>query len=66
MDNEKYLLVAGTDCKGRVWEIGTNERELLIGHNKPLSGIISLKNFNIVTSSMDGTIKIWEKVNKDF
>ena len=65
MDNEKYLLVAGTDCKGRVWEIGTNERELLIGHTKPLSGIISLKNFNVATSSMDGTIRIWKKINKD-
>ena len=65
MDNEKYLLVAGTDCKGRIWEIGTNERELLIGHTKPLSGIIPLKNFNVVTSSMDGTIKVWKKINKD-
>ena len=36
-----------------------------IGHTKPLSGIIALKNFNVVTSSMDGTIKVWKKINKD-
>ena len=64
MDHEKYLLVAGTDCKGRIWEIGTSERALLIGHTKPLSGIFPLKNFNVVTSSMDGTIKIWGRFKK--
>ena len=61
MDKEKYLLIASCDCKGRVWEIGTNERALLLGHKKPLVGIVPLINFNIATGSMDKSIKIWAK-----
>ena len=61
MDREKYLIIASCDCKGRVWEIGTKERGLLIGHQKPVVGIVPLNNLNIATASMDRTIKIWMK-----
>jgi hypothetical protein len=42
-------------------EVGTNERGLLLGHKKPLVGIIALINYNIATGSMDKSIKIWAK-----
>ena len=61
IEEEKYLISASNDCKGRVWLIGTNERALLIGHTKPLSSIIYINGGLIATSSLDGTIKIWNK-----
>jgi len=61
IEEEKYLISASNDCKGRIWLIGTNERALLIGHTRPLSGIIYINGGLIATSSLDGTIKIWNK-----
>ena len=61
INEEKYLISASNDCKGRIWLIGTNERALLIGHTRPLSGIIYINGGLIATSSLDGTIKIWNK-----
>lgn len=60
IDKEKYLIVASCDCKGRVWGIGTKQRALLEGHVKPVSAIVQLRNGNIVTASMDCTIKVWQ------
>ena len=60
LDKEKYLLIASYDCKGRIWGIGTDQRAVLEGHYKPLTGIVQLKNGDIVTSSLDCTFKVWE------
>ena len=61
IDQEKYLISASNDCKGRIWLIGTNERALLKGHTRALSSIIYIERGLIATSSLDGDIKIWCK-----
>ena len=61
IDQEKYLISASNDCKGRIWLIGTNERAILKGHTRALSSIIYIERGLIATSSLDGAIKIWCK-----
>ena len=58
-----FLFIANGDGKGRIWEVGTDKIDLLIGHNLSLTGIIYFNKDIIVTSSMDKTIKVWEKVS---
>ena len=61
--NEKQLLIASNDYKGRIWNFETKKRETLKGHNKPLSSIIKFDNNTVITSSIDCTIRLWYRDN---
>lgn len=63
IDNEKYLLMGCSDGNIRLWEIGTQNRAILKGHNKDVIGVgvTDLNNLYIISASKDHTIKIWKK-----
>ena len=59
MDHDMFLVTGGTDCKGRVWRVGTGERTVLSGHTREINGIVLLNDGRIASASADKTIIIW-------
>ena len=57
----RYLIIGSKDGKTRVWKIGTNKREVLIGHTQAVTGVCDFEDEYIVTASMDQSIKLWKK-----
>jgi WD40 repeat protein len=57
----KYLLVGSKDGKARIWKIGTNKREVLKGHTKPITGVTDFEENFIITVSIDCSMKLWKK-----
>ena len=58
----RYLIIGCKDGKTRVWKIGTNKREVLIGHTDAVTGVCDFEDDYIVTTSIDKSIKLWKKV----
>ena len=58
----RYLIIGCKDGKTRVWKIGTNKREVLIGHTDAVTGVCDFEDDYIVTTSIDNSIKLWKKV----
>ena len=63
INNEKYLLMGCSDGNIRLWEIGTQNRTIMKGHNKDVIGVgvTDLNNKYVISASKDNTIKIWKK-----
>jgi len=57
----KYMVIGCKDGKARVWKIGTNKREVLIGHTEAVTGVCDFEDDYIITTSMDKSIKLWKK-----
>ena len=58
----RYLIIGCKDGKTRVWKIGTNKREVLIGHTDAVTGVCDFEDDYIVTTSIDKSIKLWKKI----
>ena len=58
---KRYLIIGCKDGKTRVWKIGTNKREVLIGHTDAVTGVCDFEDDFIVTASIDKSIKLWKK-----
>jgi WD40 repeat protein len=67
MDHDTFLVTGGTDCKGRVWKVGSGERTVLSGHSREINGIILLSDGRIASASADKTILVWvaDQKNED-
>ena len=56
----QYVLTAGTDNFGKIWETNGTLNQKLVGHTLPMTGIdIDQKEQKAITLSSDGTIKSW-------
>jgi len=61
-ENGSYAAILTRDAAVLVWDLTTNrERAVLLGHRSPLlSAAISPDSSMIATSSVDGTIRLWD------
>lgn len=57
----KLLLSGGEDCTVRLWNVETGrEVRQFVGHSQPVTCIAFFDGMKAITSSRDGTLRLWE------